>query len=141
MFTLLVTAMLLAMATVPLSCIFSIKYGPALGSANVGRIHDLLSKTRSHALYLIPKRKFSLRFDLLILFCYFRVISGQSVSYCIGKIMSLPNTTSGACEMPKVVCTVVLLNAVADKPSSDCCVSSSSPSSKSKIHRQLHSTC
>ena len=110
---------MIAMVIVPLlSYTWSTKYhGPALDSVSLGRMPGLFSKTRSTALYLISNHfEFSLQFDLFILFCFFRVISAQSVLHCIiGKIVFLQNT-SCADKAPRVVCTVLLIeNAVADK--------------------------
>ena len=118
------------------------KYDPALGSASLGRILDLLSKNKSPSLYsILSHLVFSLQLHFSILFCFFRVIGAQSALNWIGKIISHPYTNYAGAAL-NIVCTGVLLvaNAVTGRYSSRGLSSSKSASSRLKVLKQLPST-
>ena len=123
-----------------LSCTFSIKYGPALGRSNFGRIPDLLNNARFPFLYFILNLfELSLRFDLSIIFCFFRVIVAQSALHCMVK--SYPFHIQAELVKHLVFVTVLLIvSAVAAKYSNQGFSSSKSASSRSKIRNQLPGT-
>ena len=140
MFTLSVTSMLLAMVTVPIIMYLFNQVWSCSCETNFGRIPGMLCNTRFPSLYFILIRfEFSLRFDLSILFCFFRVIVAQSVLHCGGK--SYPFHIQAELVKHIVFVTVLLIaNVVAAKNSSQGFPSSESTSSRSKIRNKLPGT-